>query len=109
MTRCELFELVWSAPLIAVAPQFVIFDVALKNTCKKIDIPVAPRGYWTKLQVGNSQNLPLLRAAIDKITNKDHFLFWMTEDAVDVGIACLTTDAEEQHDREHDQQDHILE
>jgi hypothetical protein len=29
-----------------------VSDVALKNTCKKRDIPVPPRGYWAKLQAG---------------------------------------------------------
>jgi len=54
MTRLELYELVWSAPLTTVAPQFDISDVALKSTCKKFDIPVPPRGYWARLQAGKS-------------------------------------------------------
>ena len=38
---------------------------------------------------GNSQNFPLLRAAIYKITNKDHLLFWMPENTFDLGIVEL--------------------
>jgi hypothetical protein len=52
MTRRQLYELVWSVPLTAVAPQFAISDVALKNTCRKFEIAVPPRGYWAKLRVG---------------------------------------------------------
>jgi hypothetical protein len=36
---------------------------------------------------GNSKNLPLLRAAIYKITNEDHLPFWMSEGTFDLGIA----------------------
>src|ERR1700730_13295380 len=52
MTRLTLFERVWSGPLTVLAPQFAISDVALKNTCRKFDIPVPPRGYWAKLKAG---------------------------------------------------------
>jgi hypothetical protein len=56
MSRLQLYELVWSVPLISVAPQFGISDVALKNTCKKFDIPVPPRGYWAKFHAGKRTN-----------------------------------------------------
>jgi hypothetical protein len=52
MTRHALYELVWSTPLTALAPQFDISDVALKKTCAKFDIPVPERGYWAKRQAG---------------------------------------------------------
>ena len=60
MTRSQLFELVWSAPLTAVARQFEISDVALKKTCAKFDIPVPPRGHWAKLQAGE----PTIKVAL---------------------------------------------
>jgi hypothetical protein len=56
MTRLQLYELAWSAPLTALAPRFGISDVALKKTCAKFDIPVPPRGYWAKLQSGKRTN-----------------------------------------------------
>jgi hypothetical protein len=52
MSRLALYELAWSDPLTVLAPQFAISDVALKNTCRKFDIPVPPRGYWAKLRAG---------------------------------------------------------
>jgi hypothetical protein len=52
MTRLALYERVWSEPLTFLAPQFGISDVALKNTCRKFDIPVPLRGYWAKLRAG---------------------------------------------------------
>ena len=37
-------------------------------------------------RAGNPQSLSLLRAAIYKITDKDHFSFWMPEHTFDFGI-----------------------
>ncbi|WOH53838.1 hypothetical protein [Bradyrhizobium sp. sBnM-33] len=54
MTRLALYERVWSGPLTVLAPQFGISDVALKNTCRRFEIPVPPRGYWAKLQAGKT-------------------------------------------------------
>ena len=50
MSRLQLYNLVWAAPVTGLAPQYGISDVALKNTCRKFDIPVPPRGYWARLQ-----------------------------------------------------------
>jgi hypothetical protein len=52
MTRLALYELVWSGPLTVLGPQFAISDVALKNICRRFDIPVPRRGYWAKLRAG---------------------------------------------------------
>lgn len=52
MKRTELYDAVWSTPLAFLAPQFGISDVGLKNTCRRLNIPVPPRGYWAKLQAG---------------------------------------------------------
>ena len=37
----------------------------------------------------NSQNLPLLRAAVDEVANKDHLSFWMPENTFDHGVVEL--------------------
>ena len=37
----------------------------------------------------NSQDLPLLRAAIYKIANEDHLSFWMPENTFDFGVVEL--------------------
>jgi len=51
-TRLELYELVWAAPMRTTARQFGISDVALAKACRRANIPVPERGYWTKLQAG---------------------------------------------------------
>ena len=44
-TRRELYNLVWSRPMKAVAADVGISDVALAKQCKKANIPVPNRGY----------------------------------------------------------------
>jgi hypothetical protein len=62
MTRLALYDLVWSTPLSAAAPQFDISDVALKKTCTKFDIPVPARGYWARRQAGKPTTQVVLPA-----------------------------------------------
>src|SRR5690349_14522999 len=51
-TRQELYDLVWSQPMRALAHQIGISDVALAKHCKKANVPVPPRGYWARKQTG---------------------------------------------------------
>lgn len=60
MTREELYEFVWSTPLIHLARQFGVSDVALKKVCVKHNIPTPARGYWTRLEYGKSPPRPKL-------------------------------------------------
>lgn len=52
LTREQLYDLVWSEPMIKAAKRFGLSDVGLKKICIKNAIPVPPRGYWRKLEVG---------------------------------------------------------
>ena len=38
--REELYELVWSEPMVRLAKRFALTDVALAKTCKRMGIPV---------------------------------------------------------------------
>lgn len=51
-TREELYELVWSEPVIKLAARYSLSDVGFAKACKKGNIPRPPRGYWNKLVVG---------------------------------------------------------
>ena len=52
LTRRELYDLVWSKPMMRVAEQFGITGTGLAKICKRCAIPIPPRGYWAKLQYG---------------------------------------------------------
>ena len=53
-TRSELYNLVWSEPMIKLAKRFGISDVALAKACRRIAVPVPERGYWARRQAGRS-------------------------------------------------------
>jgi len=59
-TRRELYNLVWSRPMKAVAADVGISDVALAKQCKKANIPVPNRGYWAREQAGK----PVVQVAL---------------------------------------------
>lgn len=50
LTRQELYDLVWSKPMMHAAKQFGISGVMLGRICNDRSIPRPPRGYWANLQ-----------------------------------------------------------
>ena len=54
LPRSELYRLVWSKPVTDVAAEFVISDVALAKRCRALNIPLPWRGYWAKVQAGQT-------------------------------------------------------
>ena len=58
--REELYTQVWSEPMVRLAKRYNVSDVALAKVCRKLDIPVPPRGYWRRLQTGRRPAPPAL-------------------------------------------------
>lgn len=54
LTREELYEQVWTTPLVQLAKQYGISDVGLAKICKRLNIPHPGLGYWAKQQHGKS-------------------------------------------------------
>ena len=50
--RAALYEQVWSQPVQTVAKTYRISGVMLGKVCRKLQVPVPPRGYWARLQSG---------------------------------------------------------
>ena len=46
--RQELYEQVWSGPMIKLAKHYGLSDVGLAKTCKRHKIPIPGHGYWAK-------------------------------------------------------------
>jgi hypothetical protein len=52
ISRQELYKLVWSKPVVKIAKEFGISDVAVAKICKKMNIPKPGLGYWAKKKYG---------------------------------------------------------
>ena len=61
LTRMELFDLVWTVPMSALAPRYGMSDVGFKKLCGRHDIPTPGLGYWTKVRFGKRVHRPRLK------------------------------------------------
>ncbi|MGO4569609.1 hypothetical protein AB4Z52_32340 [Rhizobium sp. 2YAF20] len=64
-SRQELYDLVWSTPILQLADQFGISDRGLAKTCERFHIAVPGRGYWAKIEAG----LPATKTPLWKTDN----------------------------------------
>lgn len=60
LTREELFERVWSTAVSTLAREWGLSGPGLKKLCRRLVIPVPPRGYWAKLKAGRPVRRPKL-------------------------------------------------
>lgn len=58
--RSGLFERVWSLPVATLAAEWGLSGPGLKKACRKLQIPVPPRGYWARLNAGQRVRRPPL-------------------------------------------------
>lgn len=58
LSREDLYELVWSKPMLELAKDFGISDVALAKRCRRLGIPVPGRGYWARVDAGQQPYRP---------------------------------------------------
>jgi hypothetical protein len=59
-TRQELYDLVWSEPMVKIAERYGISGRGLAKACARASIPVPERGYWAKAQAGQKVKQPPL-------------------------------------------------
>jgi hypothetical protein len=58
--RKTLYAQVWAKPVQEMAKSYGISGVALAKTCRKLEIPVPPRGYWAQVRNGQKIKRPPL-------------------------------------------------
>jgi hypothetical protein len=62
-TRQELYDLVWSEPMIKLAARYGISGTGLAKACRKAGIPVPERGYWNRVAAGQKvKKIPMPEA-----------------------------------------------
>ncbi len=62
MSREELFALVWERPTREIAIELGVSDVAVGKLCEKMQVPKPPRGYWARVEAGQTPRRPALKA-----------------------------------------------
>jgi hypothetical protein len=60
LTRKQLYDLVWSQPMTALAKKYEISDVGLRKICIRLDIPTPKAGYWAKIKFHKHVSIPKL-------------------------------------------------
>lgn len=60
LTREELYNLVWSIPLLTLSKRYIISDVGLRKICIKMEIPLPKAGHWQKLYFNKKISKPEL-------------------------------------------------
>ncbi|MDP2324981.1 MAG: hypothetical protein Q8N51_13265, partial [Gammaproteobacteria bacterium] len=60
LSREDLYELVWSKPMVELAQDLGLSDVALAKRCRKLGVPVPGRGYWARVAAGQEPHQPKL-------------------------------------------------
>jgi hypothetical protein len=69
ISREELFALVWEKPTQEVAKDLGVSDVAIGKLCVRLQVPKPPRGYWARVQSGQTPRrppLPAFREELDR-------------------------------------------
>ena len=67
-TRREFYDLVWSKPMIHLASELGVSDVALHKVCRKHHIPNPPLGWWAKKAAGKDvKQIPLEAALVSDL------------------------------------------
>ena len=83
--REKLYKQVWERPVSSVAKEYGVSDTAIAKACRRLCIPLPPRGYWAKVRAGQSPDIPDLpeyiptekapnTETIDKSTKKPNHL-----------------------------------
>lgn len=63
LSRDDLFERVWKKPLDDVAEDLGVSRNVLRSRCLKMEVPIPPRGHWSKVASGKRVKRPKLERA----------------------------------------------
>lgn len=75
LSREELYQLVWSKPMIELAKDFRLSDVALAKRCRKLAVPVPGRGYWARVAAGQTPRITPLGKRTERVSDYSALTF----------------------------------
>ncbi|MDR5778079.1 hypothetical protein QCE63_01390 [Caballeronia sp. LZ065] len=68
--RAQLYEEVWTIPMVHVGKKYGLSGTAIKRICDELHIPVPEPGHWTRAELGHSVQRPPLPALSEQPTTK---------------------------------------
>jgi hypothetical protein len=72
--REELYEQVWSVPMIHLGKRYGMLGPELRKICVNLAIPIPERGHWAKLAAGHKLPRPALPALVRLIKRDSELL-----------------------------------
>jgi hypothetical protein len=88
LSREDLYELVWSKPMVDLAKDFGMSDVGLAKRCRKLGIPVPGRGYWARVAAGQAPRQTTLKKRDKEIADYSALTFDApNEESIEAKIA----------------------
>jgi hypothetical protein len=60
ISRQALYDAVWAQPMSKLSKEFGLSDVGLAKACRKLSVPLPPRGYWARKTAGK----PVVQATL---------------------------------------------
>lgn len=75
ISRDQLYEAVWSTPIVVLSKRFGLSDVGLAKVCRRYQVPRPGRGYWAKLRSG----WPEPKTPLPKVTDPKLQVVSLTE------------------------------
>jgi len=72
VTREQLYEQVWSVPIWTLCEQYGLSDNGLRKICRRLNVPVPPRGYWAKVEAGHKARKTVLPTAAKQFVARIH-------------------------------------
>lgn len=76
LTREKLYEEVWARAVTQVAKEIGVSDVAIAKICRKLNVPVPPRGYWARVAAGHTPKKPPLPTPTATTAKAHVFRIW---------------------------------
>ena len=66
MTRQDVYEAVWAAPLTSVAASLGLSPSTVRKACRDAEVPVPGRGHWIRASLGTARGAPALGGRKDE-------------------------------------------
>ena len=95
--RETLYHEVWEQSVSKVAKKYGVSDVMIHKACKSLNIPVPPRGYWAKVQAGQTppkEPLPKTTGRTSLIGRKEAEKRQSVSPSTDRDLLSFLSDAE---------------